>query len=663
MSAFATAFDLDDGAGDPQDNPSPTAPTLLASPGAAQPGELASLSSPPRSGVTAAVDFTADELREAQARADLCQRYLDLVALDHTGREAASSLGVSQSRFSGPGNWLDRWRAGGVGALVERRESPAGRIVRTAADLGLTPEQTSAAVMRLRALWIQSNATWNRGSLADAATRYASEPDCPEPLRTLVRDRLKRGRVALPPWLARQVTSAEPIVRASRAPRDAYLAYCQAPGSIQLCYDPATGAERRVRPGEWWTIDDGTLNFAATVPLEFHGNKCSDKFGVLVGRFQLLLMADHASYFLPGFSYTARPASSYRAEDLLATMHTGFIQHGVPGLGMVLERGISAAHSIRDALGGVGCQIWRAQTPHLKVVEFIFNWLWTRLSHVPGQLGRYGGDHTDTFRLYQACRDGREDPRLHFWDIAKVAKAIGEAVTGWNAHTVHSDQYGSWVPAERWIRESAAQLRPLDASTAWLFAPHVTGPLKVTAACISTSVRMMDGLSVRFSFQSSRLMDVFGATVKLHFNPFGPDADAMVTLAEPWQGLRAGTVLGPAIQINRLCGHSRRAMLYGDDLDRGRRNLREQGQALRRAVVSIRADGTVGHQVVEARDGTGNAARMETAGEHLSAIGDRSSVISPQTSDLSPRTADIGSIRPIRPTPARSYRLEALVDG
>jgi len=621
---------------------------------------------------------TADELRDAEARADLCRQYLKLMASGLSGQQAARVLGVGQSRFSGRGSWLARWQSGGVHALVTRVSDKNARDARNAADLGLTPERLEAACARMRVLYLASNYTSTRGSVPDAATRFASESACPAAMRELIRYRMSHCLPPLPTWLARKVISAAPVVRSARSPRDANLRFITAPGSAQLMYDPVTGEERRIRAGEFWTIDDGTLNFTAWLPLEDRSSPCFRKFGCIVGRFQLLLIADHASYFLPGFSYTGRIGSTYRAEDLLATMHTAFIEHGVPGIGMILEKGISAANSIEQALRGISATIWRANTPHAKVVEFIFGWLWTRLSHIPGQVGRYGGDEESISRLVERCRQGYEDPRNHFWPISKVVIALREAIVGWNNHTVSSRQWGQWIPAEEWRRSSAANLRPIEPSAAWLFAPHTTQPLVIRSSCINCQVPIMDGMSLRFSFSCGGLLEHYGARVLLHINPFAPDRNgsiqAMVTLAEPHNGLRAGHILGFADQINRYCAHTRRALCYGEDSDIGKRAYRRAGQELRRVVVSIRDDGSVGHQTADARDAAGNSATIQTTPQpttanHADCLSLTSRAVHGDLvesgSDQVVQAGDVVALPQINRcrTVPKSFRLDALVDA
>ena len=136
----------------------------------------------------------------------------------------------------------------------------------------------------------------------------------------MLQQRTRDGKRLLTDGMRRQIEVTETEVRAQRTPREAWLRFVQSPGSLQITVDEETGEERMFRPGEAWTMDDGTINFICCVPLERPGDKCWERFGVMVGRFQFILLADHRSYFIPGFSYTARPRGSYRAEDLTSTV-------------------------------------------------------------------------------------------------------------------------------------------------------------------------------------------------------------------------------------------------------------------------------------------------------------------------------------------------------
>lgn len=598
----------------PTSNP-PATPTDGVRISGGGPSEIPGAQAPIAPGHFACTDT---EWAEAQARAAICERFLELQRDGYSLRQAARELGKGPATFSGDSSWLAAYRREGVSGLLPRRKNSGARPT-------VFPDLPDWFIPVCQFYYKQTNRTAEAGSAPEAIRRAISLPkclphfvkplaallgaeqlpECPPDLRDAILARERNGKTLLPERLMRQILVTAPVMRAVRSPRDAWLRYVESPGSLMLTVDE-TGVERFLEPGEWWTIDDATINFVCTVPLPRPGDPCWDKFGVIAGRFQFLLVVDHRSYCITGFSYTARPRSSYRAEDLLATMHTAFAEHGRPRA-MVLERGISAANSITDALNLCGVQILRAASPHQKVVEGVFNKLWTRLSLERGQVGRYRGEEQEMNNQLESCRRGHTDPRRVFQPLAEVLRALREAIAEHNAQMING-RYGSWVPAEYFAAAAKRNLRPMETDSAWIFSPVIAaGPggagLKVRSACIKTSVPLLPGFSQSFAFASPELHRWHGARVKLYFNPLAPDCRAKVVLAEPWRGEREGTVVADAQQIDRQARYTRRLLEYGPDPDIGKLAARQNALALNRHAQAVRPDRTVAEPVVETRDG------------------------------------------------------------
>ena len=228
------------------------------------------------------------------------------------------------------------------------RKSPPGRKPKFA----LT--ETEAGIVAAHNL--QSNRTATAGSPQEALKHAIKNGEIGKQKAEMLLQRERDGKPLLTEAMRRQVEVGETTVRAYRTPRNAWLNYVQSPGSLQITVDPNSGEERMVQPGEWMTIDDATINLVLTVPIGRPGDKCWEKFGVMCGRFQFIVPADHRSYFIPGFSFTARPRSSYRAEDMTATMHTVFREHGMPQ-GMFLEMGISKSKLVHETLRRAGIKV------------------------------------------------------------------------------------------------------------------------------------------------------------------------------------------------------------------------------------------------------------------------------------------------------------------
>lgn len=559
----------------------------------------------------------AQDLTEGARRAVLIRRARALRSQGLTWQRAGEVLAVPHATLF---QWAARVAELPDHELTAEACAPRHFASGRTSDHGLT----DADAQVIRALRAQNNLNWRAGSLPIAIQEAIRRGQLSDATVQLVRSRMEAGLSPLPRSLSRSLRISETTTVALRSPRNAWLDYVSSEGSLMLTVDEATGQQRMVQPGEWWTMDDGSVNLVCCVSgLERPGDKCWEKFKVCIGRFQFLLVVDHRSYFIPGFSFTARPRDSYRAEDLTATMHTVFLEHGVPRA-MVLEHGVSAAKLVTHTLQQLGVQIKRAQSPHQKVVEMVFNHLWTRLSYLNGQVGRFRGEEEAMAKVVEACRSGARDPRLLFPSLTDVLTAIRQVIADWNAHRVQSDQYGSWVPAEFWAAESSKWLTRIAPCDGWKFAPVVTDPLTIRGAHVQHSVPLLPGLSTQFSFGADWMAEFHGEKVRLWFNPLAPECEAAVTLAQDVGDRRAGDLLGMAAQFNAFARHTRRAMGYGLDPDIGQAEALAHSRALRRSVQAVRHDGRTAASAVEVRradgtrasvtiDGTGTPAADTTA--------------------------------------------------
>lgn len=476
------------------------------------------------------------------------------------------------------------------------------------------PLTSAEATAVKRAVQVQTNRTSTAGSVPQALRIAAMRGEIGADLIAQITDRANAGQPLLTEAQARDVRVGEVLVRAQRGPRNAWLDYVQSPGSTMLTIDAITGEERMLHPGERFTIDDGTINLGCWLALERPGDRCFDRFGIIVGRFQFLLVVDCRTHFITGFSYTARPKGQYRAEDLTATMHNTFCEHGMPRE-MLLEYGISAADLVHQSLELAGVTVLHANSPHQKIVEGVFNKLWTKLSAMPGQMGRFRGEEEEMGRVYEACKRGDKDPRHWFASLPEVVTALREAIAEHNAQWVNSDQYGRWIPSELFSKSAHKTLRPLAPEMAWMFSPVITQPLTIRGYAIGTTVNLMPGVSIKFHFDAGDIAAEFmGALVKLHFNPFAPECIAKITLAEEFNGHAKGELLGDAAQFNRHARFTRRAFGYGMDPDIGREMARAHAQALHRTRIAVRADGQRGRVVIEERAGNGDLRSAELAG-------------------------------------------------
>jgi len=219
-------------------------------------------------------------------------------------------------------------------------------------------------------VYVKTNLARNRGSKIFAARVLACQGELSEELAAAI---LKPRKGKSRPKSIRDAMHVPPdIIRYHRAPTNARLAGCYVPGRLRMVRD-ASGL-RRLRPGERQSWDDATINFGVCVPWPWGGDRCADRYGVKLGRFQLLACIDDASDFCPGFSYVMRPEQSYRAEDTVAAMFRLWRDLYVPER-LMLEGGAwqcaRAAAFYRAA--GVGAEDATGQ-PHSKLIEQWFPW-------------------------------------------------------------------------------------------------------------------------------------------------------------------------------------------------------------------------------------------------------------------------------------------------
>lgn len=554
---------------------------------------------------------TKDELDLATERENKILAYRAETGRGVTTRKAAKVVG---EKFHTLYNWCKTYDAAiakdGPGAglealLPERRK--CGR--KRKAELQLSPIEVSA----IRANKILNNRDKKSGSTPLAIRKTIEEGGIRPELGAELLRREAEGMRIVNPSTAVDLHVPELYTRTFRNARNTWLDFNCSPGSLQMTRDEGTGEGRLVQPGEWFTIDDGTKNFICTVPMERRGDKCWQKFQCIVGRWQILLMVDHASYMITGISHTARPKSSYRAEDLQATMHIAFKQHGRWKKG-IFEKGISKANLLHHTLDLAGVAYKHVNSPHQKVVEFIFNSLWSRLSFLPGQVGRTRGEEAEVDALVRSCVAGATDPRDYFLPLHTVLSELRKVCEEWNSHRVNSKNYGSWVPKDFFAAEAPKHLRELHPSQEWMFSPTVAdnngeGYL-VRKQSVTTSYLVMPGYSWVFDFEAPFLQKFYGARVRLHFNAFEPECPAKVVLQAPWQGVKAGTPLGDAEQINMHTRHSRRLFGIEECADIGLERTRQNAQALRRNTFAIRPDGKPGVASHEARNGLGESSKV-----------------------------------------------------
>jgi len=537
--------------------------------------------------------------------------------------EIGRRLGIA---FSTVFKWCDR---------VKDLDAPTATDLATRRAPGSKPqhgamEQDEAV---LRGHYLITNRTADAGSAEEAARMALRRGELSPALAQRIRDRDAAAQPLLPESLRKKVIVAPAIVKAYRNPTESsYSTSC--PGTLKFVKDRVTGQERYARAGDLLEMDDATINFPVCVPWDLAGlpsHKCADLYGVIVGRFQWLVCVDVAEMYVPGWSYTARPRSSYRGEDVLATLLGVFRQHGVWERAR-FERGVFESNLVKAALERLRIELHTVHSPHTKpFIEGLFNLMWTKLSGMPGQVGRFRGEMEEESALIESCKTGAKDPRKYFPMLADAKAAFAQAIADRNSQWVKSNQYGKWIPEQRWqLRRGEGRLRPLDASSEWIFSPCVR-EWTVKGTEVGGSVNYCEGLSIRYDFSADWLWEFDGERVQLFFDPFAPQCEATLVLVNRNRTVKGGTVLGKAVQVNKTAQHARRIWGYGDDEDNGVAQAKRNAQAVRREVQTILPGGKPGVQITTVRDGEGRAVTVETG----------SSAISHQLSAIPPRRGGI----------------------
>jgi len=437
-------------------------------------------------------------------------------------------------------------------------------------------------------------------------------PTFPPELREIIQRNEREGKALVPRSVARLVTVNKAVVRTHRNPREASLDYLSAPGS-QRRHTNADGERVLMQPGDWIGGDDSTPGIAVCVPCEGIQTPASEKFSVLLGRFQWLPFIDARSDKILSWSHVVRPRGSYRAEDVLSGIGAAVKVHGIPRRGFQFEGGTWNSKLVRHAIEALGCEHWRTYSPHQKAIESIFNRIWTKLAvQFPhADMGRYRNENEANCHLYEACKAGHKNPRQYFPTLAMVLAVFDEEVRKHNAKTINSDDYGRWQPDEFFDRALVENpLVKCGDEKDWIFAPFVA-ERKVRGMGFKCSVPMFENFSVPFAFGADWLPLYDGKLVRIHFNPHLPKCVAKVVLLErataaDGQVQEPGTVLGNAQLISETAQLFRYLLDWGaDNQQAGFKERQKAAQYLRRETRGIGSAGRVEYSRSEERDGLG----------------------------------------------------------
>jgi hypothetical protein len=563
----------------------------------------------------------------AEKIAAVCRKFLSLTKDGVSLRLAAKILGKSTSFFSGHDSYLARFQRGeqlvpgprDTSAMIRFHVPPwfipVCRVFYLYSNLRRNGGSVPEAVRRTIAL-PSLPAGWTDGQRSQLLKylKLDAVPACPPELRQDIQNRERQGKDLVPPRIAKQITIPGAIIQRYRSPRASALDNLSAPGSQRRYYNATTGRREIMCAGDWFGGDDATPGIAVCVPSSEINTPCSQRYGVLLGRFQWLAFHDGRTDKILASDHVVRPRGSYRAEDILNGMGAVTRTHGIPRIGWQFEGGSWNAKLIRHAIELLGCQRWRTYSPHQKAIESVFNRVWTRLAvQFPhADMGRYRNENEVNCRLYEECKRGHKNPIKYFPPLDLVLKAFDEEIAWHNSKPINSKQYGQWVPDELFrVQTGESKLRPFSEEIAWIFSPF-TAQRKIQGSVVHCRVPMFEDFSVPFEFSAPWMPLHRGKLIRLHFNPREPKCRAKIVLCEDSGQLKPGHILGDADLVGETAQHVRFIMNWAADDQRAGYLARQRtAHFLSRHTRGFGDLGRVEYSVDERRDGLGAVAKIE----------------------------------------------------
>lgn len=429
------------------------------------------------------------------------------------------------------GRWHGRLAEGGLDGLADRPR--AGR------PAGVEP--TEADVAALRSAYLRTNRMRGRGSMTMAARIAAQEGALsPAVAESILRPRASKH--TLPARVMRACRASEAEVMRYRDPKSGLNDGIYIPGWLRMLED----GSRRLRPGEREVWDDLSVNVGVCVPWTRGGDKCADRYGVRVARYQLLGCLDCATDLLKGYAFVVRGNDAYSAADVVRAMHGVWQGQGRAPKAAVMEGASWQAHRTLRFLEAAGVQMVSAKgRPNQKLIEAYFNRFHSALGYYlpAGQVGRFRGEMKDETADWIACREGRRDPRKLFPDLAEFLAAADKAVAYLNRERVESATYGAWVPAEAYAARSAEDSLPI-VDGLWRMALPVEAVVKVRRqGMVAHRCLSPFGMEHTYHFAWEGGYSYEGAEVVLGFDPYNVKAGACVSLAADWRGEKRGARL------------------------------------------------------------------------------------------------------------------------
>ena len=359
------------------------------------------------------------------------------------------SLSLACERCNRSVTWYNKWSSqydeAGLDGLSDLPRS--GR----PSEVTLSAEESDY----LRRTFLRSNLREGAGSMT-ASARWAAKDDN-SPLTEATRQAILKVRASkhiIPTEIRRALRASDAEIARYRDSKAGQNDGIYTPGWLRMSSD----GKRRLEPGERQVWDDASVNVGVVVPWARCGDKCSDRWGFRVARFQLLACVDCAGDFCPGWSYVMRQTDAYNAADVAGALWRVWQLNGYAPHECVMEGGSWQSKRVLDFCSASGVRVISAKgRPNQKLVEGWFSRLWTVLSiSLPprGQVGRFRGEMDSENTAWRRCREGIADPREHFPLLTEFLSSLDKAINYLNSETIESRQYGNWVPRDAYAAQA-----------------------------------------------------------------------------------------------------------------------------------------------------------------------------------------------------------------
>lgn len=469
--------------------------------------------------------------------AERAKKYMQVKGLMAGGMAivpACREAGISRASFD---RWGVRFESGGVDGLEDLPRSGRPPLVELSAE----------EAQYLRKTYVRSNLTAEGGSMTMAARWSAKNPESPlsdETRAAILKPRASKHTLPVEVRRACRASTAE-VVRYRQGSKAGLSDGIYTPGWLRMADD----GSRRLVPGERQVWDDASVNVGVVVPWARGGDVTSDKYGVRVARFQLLLALDCATDMAVGYSYVMRSSDGYGASDVCGALHRVWQLAGYAPNECVMEGGAWQAERTTEMLAAAGVRMISAKgRPNQKLVEGFFNRLWTVLSiELPprGQVGRFRGEMATENKEWMRARAGRVDPREIFPTVTEFLGALDRALLYLNQEVMESRDYGSWVPADVYAGQAAKGHALMQGLRR--FALPVR-ELRTVGRGGMVRVAADDPFGYRhdYRFASERSFAFIDAPVVVSFDPCDIEAGAIIELAEHWRDHRKGEIIASA---------------------------------------------------------------------------------------------------------------------